>query len=93
MDKIVLTPPEVAKMLRISVMTVYRLAKKGDLPAKKVGKYWRFPKFAIEKWLLRENWEQRLDKLVSKIWSKTDKIPVRKIEGEIERAVSETRMS
>lgn len=36
-----LTIEEVAKKLKISKITVYRMAKKGQLPAVKFGKSWR----------------------------------------------------
>lgn len=36
-----LTPREVAEVMRVSTMTVYRLIKAGDLPAMRVGKHLR----------------------------------------------------
>jgi excisionase family DNA binding protein len=36
-----LTPREVAEVMRVSTMTVYRLIKAGDLPAIRVGKHLR----------------------------------------------------
>jgi excisionase family DNA binding protein len=36
-----LTPREVAEVMRVSTMTVYRLIKSGDLPAIRVGKHLR----------------------------------------------------
>ena len=38
----VLTVTEVAKFLRISTETVYRLAKRGELRGRKIGRIWRF---------------------------------------------------
>ncbi len=38
----VLTVQEVANYLRIDIRTVYRLAKKGDIPCIKIGRQWRF---------------------------------------------------
>jgi len=38
----VLTPDEVAAMLKVSKKTVLRQARLGDLPAGKVGRAWRF---------------------------------------------------
>ena len=38
----VLTIREVAKYLRIKERTVYNLAQKGEIPAFKVGRQWRF---------------------------------------------------
>ena len=40
-----------AKYLGLSPVSVYRLLKKGDLPGKKIGGVWRFPKDAIDQWL------------------------------------------
>jgi excisionase family DNA binding protein len=38
-----ITTAEVAKLLKISLSTVTRMAREGRLPALKVGKLWRFP--------------------------------------------------
>ena len=42
MNSEVLTVQEVANYLRIDIRTVYRLAKKGELPCIKIGRQWRF---------------------------------------------------
>ncbi len=42
MNSEVLTVQEVANYLRIDARTVYRLANRGDLPCKKIGRQWRF---------------------------------------------------
>jgi excisionase family DNA binding protein len=47
----VLTALELAKYLRIHPTTVYKLAKRGELPAFKVGGDWRFNRASIEQWL------------------------------------------
>src|SRR6516164_1106055 len=47
----VLTAGEVAGYLRVSLSTIYRLLKSGDLPAFKIGSDWRFNRVHIEKWL------------------------------------------
>ena len=47
----VLTGHEVAKLLRVSRDTVYRLAARGELPGRKIGRIWRFPKDAIQEYL------------------------------------------
>ena len=46
-----LTPQEVSHLLRVSVYTVRRWIKQGDLPAYKVGRKWRIKEEAIEEWL------------------------------------------
>ena len=45
------TVGELAEFLKVHHTTVYRLVKRQDLPAFKVGSDWRFSKKAIEKWL------------------------------------------
>ena len=46
-----LTPAEVADMLRVSTMTVYRLIKAGDMPALKVGKSYRLREDDVDRWI------------------------------------------
>jgi excisionase family DNA binding protein len=46
-----LTVAEVASMMRVSKMTVYRLVHAGDLPAARVGRSFRVPKHAVEDYL------------------------------------------
>jgi excisionase family DNA binding protein len=48
----VLTLQEVAKYLRVHPSTVYRLAKRGQIPAFKLGSDWRFNLESIDEWLL-----------------------------------------
>ena len=38
----VLTPPQVAKLLAVCTRTIVRMAERGELPAFKVGRLWRF---------------------------------------------------
>lgn len=46
-----LTVSEVASMMRVSNMTVYRLIKAGDLPALRVGKNYRIRASDVERYL------------------------------------------
>jgi excisionase family DNA binding protein len=87
----VLTVMDVAELLSLSPITVYRLAKRGEIPAVRVGRCWRFTREAIEKWLAGKTWEQKLDNLLEKIWRRTEKIPREKVEKEVARAVAEVR--
>jgi excisionase family DNA binding protein len=48
----VLTLEEVAEFLRVHPTTIYRLLRKGKIPAFKVGSDWRFNEDAVEKWVL-----------------------------------------
>lgn len=46
-----LTVAEVAAIMRVSKMTVYRLVHAGDLPAIKVGRSYRVPEAAVSDYL------------------------------------------
>jgi excisionase family DNA binding protein len=46
-----LTPQEVSDLLRVSVYTVRRWIKDGNLPAYKVGRAWRIHENEMNKWL------------------------------------------
>jgi excisionase family DNA binding protein len=46
-----LTVAEVASMMRVSKMTVYRLVHAGDLPAIRVGRSFRVPADAVHDYL------------------------------------------
>jgi excisionase family DNA binding protein len=62
----ILTPIEAGLYLNVHVRTIYRLAKKGLLPASKVGGRWRLEKATLDKWLLEDNIQRRqCDKLVN----------------------------
>jgi excisionase family DNA binding protein len=47
----IMTPREAADYLSIHVRTIYRLAKNGEIPGRKVGGSWRFKKGALDEWL------------------------------------------
>jgi excisionase family DNA binding protein len=46
-----LTVAEVAAMMRVSKMTVYRLVHAGDLPAVRFGRSYRVPESAVEQYV------------------------------------------
>ena len=46
-----MTVAEMADYLRVTEKTVYRLLKRGSIPATKVGHQWRFKKASIDEWL------------------------------------------
>ena len=50
-DKTYLTVDEVASRFGVNVSTVYRLVKRGRLPAFRVGKQWRFSQARLEEWV------------------------------------------
>lgn len=48
----ILTAKEVADLLHLPKSTVYELARRGILPAHRVGRAWRFVRQEVEQWLL-----------------------------------------
>ena len=46
-----MTVKEVAEYLRLDEHTIYRMMRKGKIPAYKVAGRWRFKKNTIEEWL------------------------------------------
>lgn len=46
-----LTTREAAELLGVSQQTVLRLARRGELPGRKVGWEWRFSQRALIRWL------------------------------------------
>jgi len=46
-----LTVAEVAEMMRVSTMTVYRLIKSGDLHAVRIGKSYRIEEAEVDRYL------------------------------------------
>ena len=47
----VLNVDQVARYLGVVPDTIYRKARRGEIPAVKMGKVWRFPKETLDKWL------------------------------------------
>ena len=47
----IMTPKEAAKYLGFHLVTIYRLLKKGEVPATKIGGQWRFKKDILDDWL------------------------------------------
>ena len=52
---------EVAKILQLHAMTVYRLVKEGKLPGFKVGGRWRFHRSTLEDWMVDRAQVARLE--------------------------------
>ena len=46
-----MTVKEVAEYLQLDEHTIYRMARKGEIPAYKVAGQWRFKRKLIEQWL------------------------------------------
>ena len=49
----VLTIEELARYLKVSKSTLYKLCQEGQVPGRKVGRHWRFSKVVIDKWIAR----------------------------------------
>ena len=47
----VLTINELARYLKLSKSTLYKLAQEGKIPGQKIGRHWRFRKASIDRWL------------------------------------------
>lgn len=47
----ILTVDEAAELLKIPRSSVYKLAQQGKIPAKKVGRHWRFHRQTIVDWI------------------------------------------
>lgn len=48
----IMTPKEAAKYLGFHLVTIYRLLKKSEIPATKIGGQWRFKKDVLDAWLM-----------------------------------------
>jgi len=57
MEKIVFNVSEMAEILGVKPLTIYRSVNKGKIPAVKVGKNILFPKDVIMEWLKTKAWE------------------------------------
>ena len=51
MGSSVMTVREVADYLKMKVVTIYKHAQEGKIPAFKVGSTWRFKKETIDDWI------------------------------------------
>ena len=58
---VILTAQEVARYLKLSKSTVYRLVQAKKLPAFKVGGKWRFHEQALVAWLVEESHKNQSD--------------------------------
>ncbi len=52
-----LTLKEVAKLLRLSPQTLYKMLEQGEIPAVKIGSQWRFDREQLKSWLNRHTAE------------------------------------
>ena len=49
-----MTVDEVANYLKMKVVTIYKHAQQGKIPAFKVGSSWRFKKSTIDNWIEKQ---------------------------------------
>lgn len=54
MQKDILTVEEAAAYLRIGKRSLYKLAKQGKVPGKKILNKWRFEKESLKEWVSKE---------------------------------------
>ncbi len=47
-DSLIMTVDEVAKYLKLSKITVYKLTQKGDIPGFRIGSSWRYNRERID---------------------------------------------
>lgn len=47
----IMTIDDLAKYLKLSTSTLYKLCAEGKVPGTKVGRHWRFRKDIIDNWL------------------------------------------
>ncbi len=51
MDEEVLDVGGAARVLGVSTKTIYTLARKGDIPARRIGREWRFARKNLVEWV------------------------------------------
>lgn len=47
----IMTLEEVARYLRLSNQTIYKMVQSGEVPGVKIGKEWRFRRSVLDEWL------------------------------------------
>ncbi len=47
----IMTLEEVARYLRLSNQTIYKMVQGGEIPGVKIGKEWRFRRSVLDEWL------------------------------------------
>ena len=51
----IMTISEVSKYLKLARSTVYRHARNGNLPGRKIGGAWRFSRRSLDEWLAMQS--------------------------------------
>lgn len=56
-----MTLKEVAKLLRLSPQTLYKMLELGEIPAVKIGSQWRFDREQLKSWLSNHSSEPQTE--------------------------------
>lgn len=62
----IMTIEEVAKYLKMKPQTIYTWAQKGNIPAVKLGKEWRFRKDVVDEWL-NQRFDEKFQPIIKKL--------------------------
>jgi len=62
MDEEILDVTRAAKVLGVSTKTIYTLARKGEIPATRVGREWRFARKSLIDWVATGSEADQLSK-------------------------------
>lgn len=54
-DKEVMTLREISQFLKIGTTTIYTLVRNEEIPARKIGREWRFLKSEIVEWMKKDH--------------------------------------
>jgi len=74
MNKKIMTVRELASYLNVHPMTIYKLAKSGNIPAFKVGGQWRFKRELIDEWVATKIAETSKTHLLAGMGERKDEI-------------------
>ncbi len=50
-EKEILDADDVAQLLNVSIMVVYKMLREGDMPGRKIGREWRIRRVTLDAWL------------------------------------------
>ena len=67
----IMTLEEVAKYLKMKPQTIYLWAQKGQIPAVKLGKEWRFRRDVIDEWL-NQRFDEKYKPIINKLDGKSE---------------------
>ena len=62
MDPQIVNAEGAGEVLGVSKWTILKMARKGELPGKKVGREWRFVKSELKRWLLEATQQEQLER-------------------------------